>query len=38
MYVIRKALAQALQFFGNEVSNVHLRQSKYTEQPGLPRS
>ena len=36
MYVIRKALTHALQFFGNEVSNPHLRQNKYTKQLGLP--
>ena len=38
LYVIRKALTHALQFFGNEVSNPHLRQNNFTKELGLPPS
>jgi len=38
VYVIRKALTHALQFFENEVSNPHFSQSKCIKQLGLPRS
>ena len=30
IYVIHEALTHALHFVGNEVSNPHLRQNKYT--------